>query len=117
MAWIVCFPIGFLINLSRFAQLIETSMEAVWFQIKGSFFSTVIMYISVTLMRLLLKEYASSVVTMLASIVVGIIVYVITVFTIDRKSCQIIIELLIQIGNLQGNNYLKRLNLYLSKSM
>jgi O-antigen/teichoic acid export membrane protein len=93
LAWVTIFPIIFLINLSRMLRTLKIGLLEVMAALRRPIVAAVIMYISVTMIKIILPGF-EPITRLSLSIIGGALVYVGMVLTLDRKGYYEVLDLI-----------------------
>jgi len=93
IAWSSIFPIVFIFNLSRTARILKIKVRDVIGEMASPVVAAIAMYISVSLIKLFIPEF-DYMVSLTASVVVGVVIYGAMVITLDRDGCLEVLDMM-----------------------
>lgn len=93
LAWIIGFPVVFLVNLSRMLPLLGLTVWSIFASMAPALLSSAVMYGAVAGARELLASRLSNPVLMASLVVIGVAVYAIMAVSVNRKTLGEILEL------------------------
>ncbi|MBN2284952.1 MAG: lipopolysaccharide biosynthesis protein [Tissierellales bacterium] len=94
LIWVTIFPVVFLFNLSRTVKVLNIALLNVIKAMAWPFCAASIMYITVMVTRIIIGTVFSQVVSFLLIIITGGLVYLVTIWTVNKEGCREAVELI-----------------------